>query len=469
MSARFAGLGKNAVIALSLLAAGAFAAWRLGGPLGGDTYVDGRRAYTLDGARLRRAVWDAPAPLAGAVNTPEIEGHPTRSADGRWLAFAVGERGANAELWLAELDGDIARAPRPLAGLNTRFDELAPRFADGALWFASDRPGGAGGFDLWCADFVDGVAGAPRLVAGDVNGPRDELDPAPLADGALVFASNRAARGRACDLFRAEPTPEGWRVEPLRALSSRGDDREPSFAADGGRVVFASDRGGAFALYESVRDGGAWQAPTRVPGLDAGGAARAPELSPDGFRLAFERGGDVFVAASRELFLRRDGRPGWVDLLVLAALLTLALLALLAKRWRTVEVLYKCFLVSVVAHLLLLWWFRGLHPEGEVVAFEQGSPTYEVRLASASLVRAAQRERAGALDLARRARATARPCHPARARRSRLRRSTPRRTRARARRSRTTPRRRLHWRARGRVGRDPRSDGRAAGEPGEAR
>ena len=45
-------------------------------------------------------------------------------------------------------------------------------------------------------------------------------------------------------------------------------------------------------------------------------------------------------------------------------LVVLALLAWLAKRWEQLEVLYKCLLISLVVHLLLMWWFRDVYPEG---------------------------------------------------------------------------------------------------------
>jgi outer membrane protein OmpA-like peptidoglycan-associated protein len=62
--------------------------------------------------------------------------------------------------------------------------------ADGSiLVFASDRPGGAGGTDLWYAVRNGQQWSTPQLVEGDVNTPCDELTPMFCGDTLLAFAS----------------------------------------------------------------------------------------------------------------------------------------------------------------------------------------------------------------------------------------------------------------------------------------
>jgi hypothetical protein len=66
----------------------------------------------------------------------------------------------------------------PLADLNTPFDEVAPfdEANTGRVWFASNRPGGAGGHDLWVAakNTQGGYDGAAPVAS--VNTSDDELD-----------------------------------------------------------------------------------------------------------------------------------------------------------------------------------------------------------------------------------------------------------------------------------------------------
>ena len=92
---------------------------------------------------------------------------------------------------------------------------------------------------------------------------------------------------------------------------------------------------------------------------------------------------DLYRARSVELF-RVPGRPiGWLDLSILALLLLVALLAWLARRWQQLEVLYKCVLISLIIHLLLLWWFRRVEVEPKEIEMARRPGLFQVRLASA--------------------------------------------------------------------------------------
>lgn len=401
------GWTKNVVIVLALLAAGFLAAWlRLRPHLEGSaTYTDGTRTYdSLGDAALRHAVWEDPRPLPGGLNTPGFEGRPALSPDGRFLVFAAGRAGIDADLWIARLEDGAAVDLRALDELNTEHDELAPAFGAGGLWFASNRPGGAGGLDLYRAPFDEGEAGAPSRAQAELQSRADDTDPAPMPDGGLLFASNRDGRALGFELYRASPRPEGFEVEPLLALSSPADEREPALASDGRALFFATDREprGHSRLYRSLLEHDAWLPPEPIAGLPEG--ARGPAPAADGFTLLFaladaQGGSDIWRARSIEL-LRRPGPPvGWLDAALLAALLLLALLAWLAKRWERLDVLYKCFLASLLAHAALLLWTRGVQASAE--AAEVGPErTFEVRLARPSGKPARELERGGRLELA---------------------------------------------------------------------
>ena len=418
---RFQHLGKNLVVATALLAAGFFAAWLRYSPHLGTAgaYTDGVREYdSFAGEPIRFAVWEEAARLAGELGGDEGEHRPTLSPDGRWLVFASGARGTNAELYVAEMRAGEALDPRPLYELNSSYDELAPAFGHGALYFTTNRPGGAGGFDLWRAPVdADGEFGAPEPLDATVNTRSDEVDPAPLPGGlALAFSSNRDQGGRrGHDFFLARPGLAGYEVARLDALSSWQDDRELAFTGDGRRAFFASDRAGAgdYDLFASLYEQGAWLAPRAIDGLNGPGDERGPAPSAEGFELVFEvrpepvtaAGGlsaELYHARSLEIFQRPGPRVGLLDLLILIALLVLALLAWLAKRWESIEVLYKCFLVSLLVHVALMYWFRDVHPKAEIAELPKSGPTYRVQLATASTAAAASaaRERGGAVEVA---------------------------------------------------------------------
>ena len=428
---------KDVVIVLALVAAGFFGARLAFGPelARAGTWTDGletRRGQSAE--QLRFAVWDAPRALEGDVNTPAFEGRPALSPDGRSMVFAVGRAGAGAALWCADVEPGEHGVPRAsgarrLAALDTPSDELAPAFGqDGYLYFASNRPGGAGGLDLWRARWSAGEVSAAEPLAGGVNTPADESDPAPGPAGALAFASSRRADGSAprrgeradWDLYLAEPGEPGGsgeaQVAHLAELASRADEREPAFGADGRALVFASDRapGRSFDLYRALEVRGRWLAPEPLEALNTASSERGPWPTAAGFALVFARGdaeedSDLWAARSLELY-RVPARPlGWRDLLALGLLLLIALFAWLAKRWEQLDALYKCALVSLIAHLLLLLWSREVYLESEPLTLASSEPppgearTFEIQLAGVARARAAaeraSRARAGELEL----------------------------------------------------------------------
>jgi len=414
--------GRYVVIALSLVSAGFFAAYLRFLPYLAQeaTYTDGRRAIELaEVERLRFAVWDEPLSLPETVNTPSVEGRAALSPDGRLLVFAVGEQGLNADLWVAPMVDGEPLDPRPLPAVNTPFEELSPAFSERWLYFASNRPGGAGRLDLYRVEYEDGVFGAVEWLGRDVNTAADESGPAPTPGStALAFSSDRP-RGRRTDhdLYlaladdgKAAPSFTGLAEGAFLAINTPFDERDPAFAVDGLALLFASDRDGSLGgldLWRSVRSAGAWLEPEPLVGLNTEWTERAPMPSPDGFSLLFSAetpgdGGDLFRARSVELF-RLPGRPvGWLDLTILALLLLVALLAWLGRRWEALDILYKCLLVSLVVHLGLMFWFREVEMETEVVDLPEGSPTFTVRLAPTRADVARSRERAGRLELAQR-------------------------------------------------------------------
>lgn len=406
-------MGKNVVIVVALLAAGFFAAYLRFRPYLGleAAYTDGVRTYdsVAGDDEIRFAIWDDATSLTDEVNSEAAEHGPAIAPDGELFVFVSGEQGLNADLYVARMEAGELRDARPLLGLNTDFDELAPAFSHNALYFATNRVGGAGGLDIWRSAYDDGVFGEPEPVDAGLNTAADESDPAPLmGTRALAFASDRDNGD--WDLYLARPrvgepseeAPESnWELEELAAINSAFDDREPSFASNGLGLVLSSDRpggAGGYDLWRSVQKDGEWLPAEVIPGVGTPGDERSPLSSRDGFTLYYSSAeasgsGDLFRAGSRELF-RLPGRPvGWLDLLILGSLVLVALLAWLAKRWQQLEVLYKCFVASVAVHFALLLWFQGVGVEAGTSEFPDRTALFHVRLASANSPRQGLQER----------------------------------------------------------------------------
>jgi Tol biopolymer transport system component len=84
-----------------------------------------------------------------------------------------------------------------------------------------------------------------------------------------------------------------------RLTRNRASDTGPSWAPDARRIVFASNRGGGWAIWKMDMDG------TNLQQLTSGPADYDPDWSPDGERIAFER----LQGRDREVFVvDQDGR-----------------------------------------------------------------------------------------------------------------------------------------------------------------
>ena len=108
------------------------------------------------------------------------------------------------------------------------FTNTTPAFSpDGSeLYFASIRPDGRGGFDLYKATkLANGDFGNPVNLGAQINTPGNEMFPYVARDGKLFFASDGHAGFGKLDLFLAEKTDAGWEVKNLGAnINTNADD-----------------------------------------------------------------------------------------------------------------------------------------------------------------------------------------------------------------------------------------------------
>ncbi len=115
------------------------------------------------------------------------------------------------------------------------------------LYFASDRPGGFGGSDIWISERLpSGAWGDPRNAGPAVNTAEDELSPFYDAVGErLLFAGKTAGSG--LDIF--ELTAGGSSRRPLSApYNSEADDFTPFLRQ--GTLYLSSNRIGGCGGYD---------------------------------------------------------------------------------------------------------------------------------------------------------------------------------------------------------------------------
>jgi Tol biopolymer transport system component len=173
-----------------------------------------------------------------------------------------------------------------------------------ALWFSRDRPGGAGGYDIWISRRVDGRWQAALPVS--FNSPGRDFDPAFSADGRTVyFCSDRPGGMGGDDVWRVQVDGSdaagagfGRPVALGPSVNSAGDEFAPMLSADGRRLLFSSDRpggAGGHDLYLAKRraDGGFEPAHALSGGLNTAANEFDPTFLQDDTSVVFARAMDL--------------------------------------------------------------------------------------------------------------------------------------------------------------------------------
>lgn len=202
--------------------------------------------------RNKAGQWEPLKALDAPINTPDDEGTPSFTADGKTLYFTrcwaeAGEtRGG--EIMQCTRSGGLWANPVTVRLFNDSTITAAhPAItANGdTLFFVSDAPKGIGGKDIWMALHLDkGGWGIPENLGPDINTTGDEMFPYIRDNGTLYFASNGHAGFGGLDLFEAHRDTNGrWHVHNmLPPINSNGDDFGITFRSGKEEGFFSSNR-----------------------------------------------------------------------------------------------------------------------------------------------------------------------------------------------------------------------------------
>lgn|GEM_PF-1014208 len=141
---------------------------------------------------------------------------------------------------------------------STWWDSQAALAPDGSfVVFASARPDGVGGADLWIADRGrNGRYAAVRNLGGEINSDANDFSPFLAQDGrTLFFASTREGGFGGSDIYRTQRGADGRWSEPENLGAAINTEANEAFFFGLGRerCIVASDRpggAGGFDLYE---------------------------------------------------------------------------------------------------------------------------------------------------------------------------------------------------------------------------
>jgi len=193
-------------------------------------------------------------PLPESINDSNVnEGCITFTPDGRTMVFGKGNTGKrkgadDVDLYISRFRNGQWSEPA-LININTPKNwESTPAFSpDGkTLYFASNRPGGYGGLDLYSA-VMDSRGRFTRVknLGPDINTAGDEMFPYVAENGKMYFSSDGHPGYGQLDLFVVNRVNGKTAIENLgRPVNSTGDDF--------GIFLFRPDRG----FFTSNREGG---------------------------------------------------------------------------------------------------------------------------------------------------------------------------------------------------------------------
>ncbi|MEZ4909474.1 MAG: OmpA family protein [Saprospiraceae bacterium] len=141
-------------------------------------------------------------------NKASSEVNLTASSDGKILVLAQQSANGSMDLYISYQGGKLSYSP-PIAleGLNTIYRETTPWLSEdgNTLFFASDRPGGYGGQDIWFAQRESESYlrwSTPSPLLPPVNTISDESHPHLMKDNNTFYFTS--SRDGSSDIFKAQ-------------------------------------------------------------------------------------------------------------------------------------------------------------------------------------------------------------------------------------------------------------------------
>lgn len=196
--------------------------------------------------------WLSPEAI-GALNTNMHDASIALSNDGQILFIFKSTTKDGGDIFQSLLVGNEWTAPERLGpNINTKYWEGSCSLSsDGQLlYFASDRPGGLGGRDIYVSrKQSDGNWGPAQNLGPSVNTPFNDDAPSIHPDGIhLFFSSEGHSSMGGYDLFYSTMKQGVW-AEPINLgfpINTPADERYYVLSADGGTAYYSGDNKGGF-------------------------------------------------------------------------------------------------------------------------------------------------------------------------------------------------------------------------------
>lgn len=170
------------------------------------TEMSGYGRTDLFSARRVNGVWKDVRNLGATVNSSGWDSQPTLSSDGSLLYFASDRDGGEGgtDIYCCVRTGATWSKAVRVHGVNSPADEMAPFLSPDlrTVYFASDRAGGMGGYDLYAGTRISDSVASVRVLGTPVNSSANEYGLCISACGdKVVVSSDRSGGAGMCDVL----------------------------------------------------------------------------------------------------------------------------------------------------------------------------------------------------------------------------------------------------------------------------
>ena len=243
----------------------------------------------------------------GIVSTSRGEFNAAFSPDGKEFYFSVNEPSGRETMMFMTRKNNQWASPQSVPFVSPQND-CDPIFShDGSrLYFISTRPkkdkAGSRDWDIWYVQRTDTGWSEPINIGPPVNSDVDEYYVSLTKDGTIYFASNRAGGLGSFDIYRSR-LMDGHYAKPENlgdSINTEYLEHDPFIAPDESYILFTSvgrpEGFGQGDLYISRRkNDGTWTKSKNLgKAFNTSGYDFCPMVSPDGKYFFFTKRGDIY-------------------------------------------------------------------------------------------------------------------------------------------------------------------------------
>ena len=191
--------------------------------------------------------WQRPEAIDSELNSEYDEGACSFSPDGRTMYLTQCRSDASYPRYATIVtsnrsDAAWSKATELVITRDTLSAYAHPAVSPDGQWlyFASNMPGGQGGYDIWRVAITTSGLGGVENLGAPINTPGDELFPTFRPNGDLYFSSDGHEGMGGLDIYYVE---DGKVQHPGYPLNSQGDDFGMTFEGLLNKGFFSSNRG----------------------------------------------------------------------------------------------------------------------------------------------------------------------------------------------------------------------------------